>query len=219
MLKRGEALDAQIDVVPNGIADPKYAKLEDAATVRARYGVAPGVPLVVALCRLEREKEVDVLLRAWAKVAGKRPDARLIIGGRGALQSELSGQIERDDLSKSAQLVGFVDDALSLLNAADIFAHPAPAEPFGLVFLEAMALGKPIVACEGGAAPEIVGDAGYLCSPSRFEPMASALSGLINNAKHQQRLGRIGRARFLAHFKREQMAAGTLAVYQKAIQQ
>lgn len=216
MLERGEALDAQIIVVRNGIADPRNAKLEGAATVRARYGVAQGAPLVVALCRLETEKDVATLLRAWSEI--KVPDARLIIGGRGAQHEELQRQIEFLNIGESAQLAGFVEDALSLLNAADIFVHAAPAEPFGLVFLEAMGLGKPIVACNGGAAAEIV-DArcGVLVAPGDDAATASALRGLLTDKSRARALGQGGRARFEKYFTRELMAQNTLAVYQKVM--
>ena len=213
MLERGEASDAQITVVPNGIGDPRAADLHDA---RARYGVAPDAPLVVALCRLEREKEVGVLLQAWAKVLREVPDARLIVGGRGACRDELTAQIERLNIGDCAQLAGFVEDALSLLGCADIFVHPAPAEPFGLVFLEAMGLAKPIVACDGGAAPEIVNEhCGILVAPGDAASMAGALTKLLLDKARAKQLGRAGRARFEAHFTRQQMATQTLAVYQK----
>jgi len=219
MIERNEAPAKRIIVVPNGIADPRNAKLEDAASVRARYGVASEAPLVVSLCRLEAEKEVGTLLKAWTKVAGKRPDARLIVGGRGAMHRELQKQIESSNIGESAQLVGFVEDALSLLNAADIFAHPAPAEPFGLVFLEAMALGRPVVACNGGAAPEIVNDqSGILVTPRDDAALARALGGLLNECARAQKLGKAGRARFETHFTRAQMAEGTVAVYREAVE-
>ena len=218
MIERNEAPADKIIVVPNGIGDPRAANLENAATVRARYGVASDAPLVVALCRLEAEKEVGTLLKAWARVAAKRPDARLVIGGRGAQQSELQRQIETLQIGASARLVGFVEDALALTNAADVFAHPAPAEPFGLVFLEAMALGKPVVACRGGAAPEIVNDAcGVLTAPGDEAATATALGELLDDAVRARALGRAGRARFEAHFTRAQMAKNTFAVYRSVM--
>ena len=216
MVQRGEAMESQIVVVPNGIADPKYANLEDVATIRVRTSVAPDAPLVICLCRLEAEKQVATLLDAWAKVARQNPDARLIIGGRGALRDELQGQIEALNIGESARLVGFVDEPLALIKAADIVAHPAPAEPFGLVFLEAMGLGKPVVACRGGAAPEVVNSqCGVLVAPGDVAAMACALTELLNDEARVQALGQNGRARFEAHFTREQMAQQTLAVYQK----
>ena len=219
MIERREASAEQIVVVPNGIGDPRAVQLENSTTVRARYGVAPDALLVVALCRLETEKNVGMLLRAWAKVAGKRPDVRLIVGGRGAQKDELQRQIEALNISASAQLAGFVEDALSLLNAADIFVHPAPAEPFGLVFLEAMGLSKPVVACDGGAAPEIINDAsGVLVAPGDDVATATTLVELLADKTRVRSLGQGGRARFESHFTRELMAKNTLAVYQTVYQ-
>lgn len=219
MLERDEASKSQIVVVPNGIGDPQRARLEDAATVRARYSVKSDAPLVVALCRLEAEKAVGTLLEAWAQVARTRPDARLVVGGRGALQGELQRQIEALNIGQSARLVGFVEDALSLLNAADVVAHPAPAEPFGLVFLEAMGLAKPIVACRGGAAPEIVSEeCGVLVAGGDDAATSRALGELLDDTTRAQTLGQGGRARFAAHFTRARMAQDTLAVYREAME-
>lgn len=216
MIERGEASAEQIVIVPNGIGDPRAAKLEDAATVRARYGVAPNAPLVVSLCRLEIEKDVATLLRAWREI--NVPGARLLLAGRGAQSGELQRHIEREQLADSTQLIGFVEEPLSLLNAADVLAHPAPAEPFGLVFLEAMGLSKPIVACRGGAAPEIVDEqCGVLIVPGDDAATATALRGLLLDPTRAQRLGQGGRARFEANFTRAQMAKNTIEVYHEAI--
>ncbi len=216
MIERGEASLEQIVVVPNGIGDPRAAKLEDATIVRARYVVAPDAPLVVSLCRLEREKDVATLLRAWARL--EVPGARLLLAGRGAQSGELQRQIERDKLTDSAQLVGFVEEPLSLLNAADVLAHSAPAEPFGLVFLEAMGLAKPIVACRGGAAPEIINsDCGVLITHGDEAATATALRELLRDKTRAHSLGRGGRVRFEAHFTRERMAENTLEVYREAL--
>ena len=218
MIERGEAPAERIVVVPNGIRDPRAAKLENAVTVRARYGVAPDAPLAVALCRLETEKDVATLLRAWARVASDLPAARLIIAGRGSQKDELQRQIEALNLGNSTQLIGFVEDALSLLNAADVLAHLAPAEPFGLVFLEAMGLGKPVVACQGGAAPEIINaDCGVLIVGGDDAATATALRELLSDQTRALALGQSGRARFEAHFTRERMALDTIAVYGEAL--
>ena len=217
MIERGEASAEKIVVVPNGIADSRDTKLENAASVRARYGVAADAPFAVALCRLEAEKDVATLLRAWARIVRDWPAARLIIAGRGAQKGELQRQIEALNISDSAQLIGFVEDALSLLNAADVLAHLAPAEPFGLAFLEAMALGKPIVACRGGAAPEIIdAQIGILVAEADDAATANALREVLSDPARARALGQGGRARFETHFTRERMALGTLAVYEKA---
>ena len=217
MLERGETSESQIVVVPNGIGDPRATPLQNAGDVRARYGVAADAPLVVSLCRLESEKDVATLLRAWSQlnVSG----ARLLLAGRGAERDELQWQIERADLTHSAQLVGFVEEPLALLNAADVLAHPAPAEPFGLVFLEAMALGKPVVACNGGAAPEIVNDnCAITVAPGDDAATATALRELLLDVTRALALGQSGRARYEAHFTRAQMAEQTRAVYASALE-
>lgn len=220
MLQRHEAPDALIEVVPNGIGDPQHASLTPSAEVRRKYGVPVEAPLLVCAARLELEKDHATLLAAFAAVLQDHPDARLLLAGRGALEGELKTEVEKKGLGHAVQLLGFVEDAHSLIAASDIFVLPSPREPFGLVFIEAMALNKPVVACSAGAAPEIVveGKTGLLVPPQAPDAMAQALKTLLHDRPLAQRMGEAGRAHYLEAFTREKMAQRALAVYKAAIQ-
>lgn len=220
IVARGDAPLEGIEVVANGIGDPLQATLKAPATVRARYGVEADAPLVVCAARLEVEKDHESLIQAFVGVQHHLPAARLLLAGEGELHAELQRRIEAAGLGESVQLLGFVEDALSLISAADVFVLPSPQEPFGLVFLEAMGLSKPIVASNQGAAPEIVlaDECGLLVPPHDPIALEEALLLLLRDANKAQEMGRAGSARFRRHFTRDKMAARTVEVYEAALQ-
>jgi glycosyltransferase involved in cell wall biosynthesis len=128
-------------------------------------------------------------------------------------------QIQKNGLSEAVRLLGFRSDVLALINAADVFVLPSPAEPFGLVLLEAMALGKPAIATQAGGPLEIVvpEETGLLVPPSSPEALAEALSRLLADAQLRQSMGQKGRERFCAHYTARRMAHDMVAVYQQAL--
>jgi glycosyltransferase involved in cell wall biosynthesis len=115
------------------------------------------------------------------------------------------------------RLLGFRTDALSLMWAADIFVLPSLAEPFGLVLLEAMSLGKPVVATSAGGPLEIVlaGETGLLVPPAQPHELALAINQLLADPEKAIEMGRKGLERYKERFTTERMARETVAVYRK----
>ncbi|MGC9261787.1 MAG: glycosyltransferase, partial [Phycisphaerae bacterium] len=115
-------------------------------------------------------------------------------------------------------LLGFRSDVSDLMSACDIFVLPAPAEPFGLVLIEAMALGKPVIAAAAGGPLEIVadGETGLLFEPGNAESLAQAINRLLENRELRQRMGEAGRKRYEEMFTAQQMAEKMLAAYAAA---
>ena len=212
MLDRKEAPDRKITVVPNGISAPDPA---DPAATRRELGIAADTPLVVCAARLEREKDIASLISAMGIVRNTVPEVRCLVAGAGAEKAALEEQIEGLNLSGSVTLLGFRADATSLMAAADIFVLPSLAEPFGLVLLEAMALGRPVVATRAGGPLEIVvdGETGFLVPPSSPDALAEAVKRLIADPAAGRRLGENGLARFEQRFTAARMAQATLTVY------
>ncbi len=113
------------------------------------------------------------------------------------------------------RLLGFRRDIPALMSACDIFVLPAPAEPFGLVLLEAMAMGKPVIAANAGGPCEIVvhGQTGLLFEPGNPQSLAAAIADLLNNPEKARAMGAAGRQRFEEHFTAGRMAAQVAAIY------
>ena len=219
MLARGEVPGSKITVIPNGIAAPDAGPPERASETRRTLGIAADAPLVVCAARLEAEKDIASLVSAMSRVKSALPAACCLIAGDGSLRPALQQQIQSLGLEAVIQLLGFRPDAPALIAAGDLFVLPSLAEPFGLALLEAMALGKPVIATRAGGPVEIVaeGETGLLVPPSSPDHLAEAVLGLLADPAAGRRLGENGRARFKAKFTMDRMAHATLAVYQQAI--
>jgi glycosyltransferase involved in cell wall biosynthesis len=217
MLARGDAAGERISIVPNGISPPLVPPAQ-AAAVRAEFSIPEGVPLVVSVARLEREKDLPTLISAMQQVVAGHPAARCLIVGDGAERAALDAQIEAQGLRKTVTLTGFRADSFAFIAAADVFVLPSLAEPFGLAILEAMALGKPVIAARAGGPREIVvdGQTGRLVKPSDPRMLADAIAALIADRAECQRMGEVGQARYAETYTTTRMAASTLDVYQRA---
>ena len=213
---RGEPTDAaRACVVPNGVDDPPSLTVAERAALRAETGAGPGDLLIACVARLEAEKGVADLIRALPQVLRRWPATRLAVWGEGSRRRELSELISALNLSGRAALRGFHPDAHRHAAAADLFALPSPAEPFGLVLLEAMAAALPVVACRSGGPLEIVEDGvtGLLVEPRSPAALAAALIDLAADPTRRLRMGEAGRRRFETLFTADRMAARTLAAY------
>ena len=219
LLARGESTADKLRVVLNGIRDPRGRTLATRAETRARLGVPPDAPVVVCLARLEPEKGVATLVDAMTTVASRVPGALCLIAGTGSLEESLRTRISAAPSPASSRLLGFMADSLSLLEACDVFVLPSLAEPFGLSIVEAMALGKPVIATRAGGPMEIVRDGvtGLLVAPGEPEPLASALISLLTRQDLAGAMGQAARADFFATFTARRMASEMRAVYHQII--
>ncbi|MGE5927762.1 MAG: glycosyltransferase family 4 protein [Gemmatimonadota bacterium] len=154
---------------------------------RAGIGAEPGDPVVTYVGRLAREKNLDLLLEAWERVALRHPRARLALVGRGPLEREI-----RERSIPGVHLAGLLSgSALSAAYAsADIFAFPSVTETFGNVLLEAMASGLPSIVAAAGGVLEFTehGMNGWLVEPNSVEAIAGALDRLLTDPALRQRI-------------------------------
>lgn len=219
MLARRDAPPQKIAIVPNGISAPDNGPARDASRIRTEFAVRTETPLIVCVARLEKEKDVPTLISAMKTVISTNPTARCLIVGEGSGRVALELQVASSGLERNITLTGFRRDSLAFIAAADVFVLPSLAEPFGLVILEAMALGKPVIASDAGGPREIVvhGDTGLLVPPARPDAMAAALRQLVDDPSARARMGAEGRRRFASKYTARAMARSTLAVYEDAL--
>jgi glycosyltransferase involved in cell wall biosynthesis len=149
----------EITVVPDGI-DPdevrRTAEQPPPLNVRARLGLPPGAPLAVNVAALVDHKDQRTLIRAAAHARGARPDLHWAIAGEGELKGSLAAEIARLGLADRVHLLGYVDAADALIRESDVFVMSSREEGLGSVILNALALGKPVVATAAGGIPEIL---------------------------------------------------------------
>jgi glycosyltransferase involved in cell wall biosynthesis len=215
----GQAHAQRVRVVPNGVAACDGSKLHPREDLRRELGIAFDTPLLVCAARLEPEKDIATLITAMAEVCKRFPNSHCVIAGRGSMQQTLADQIDRLGLNDHVRLLGFCDDALSLINAGDCFVLPSLAEPFGLVLLEAMSLGKPVIATRAGGPLEIVEDGitGLLVPPSDAQALSAAMIQVLADRAAAAEMGRLGKARFEAQFTDRKMAEAMNTLYEELI--
>jgi glycosyltransferase involved in cell wall biosynthesis len=194
----------------------------DRDPVRRALRIPSGAPVVACVARLFRGKGQDVLIRSLALVQREVPGVRLLIVGeddRLAMPSSFTAELKvlaRDlGLSDHVIFAGRRTDIPALLAASDVFALPSLEEPFGLVFLEAMAMKRPVVALDSGGTPEVVehGQSGLLSREGDLMALAANLLVLIRDPPLRARMGEYGRRQVETRFTPERMARDTEQVY------
>ena len=166
----------------------------------------PAYFTVLSVCRLYRRKRLDLLLEAAAQLRGRIKNLRVRIVGDGPEREEFQQVWRKLNLQQTVDWRGDISyaDLAREYNACDIFCLPSMQEGFGIVFLEAMAAGKPIVAARAAAIPEVIPQ-GVLTEPGNSESIAEALADLHQNESRRQSLATAGQQRV------EQFAAPTVA--------
>ncbi|PKO60210.1 MAG: glycosyltransferase [Betaproteobacteria bacterium HGW-Betaproteobacteria-13] len=130
---------------------------------RERLGLPADAFIVGNVGRLHPDKDQATLLRAFARALPQLPaEAQLVILGKGRLERTLRAQVESLGIAGKVRFLGQVPQAWQAFAAFDVFALSSDHEPFGMVLLEAMAAGVPVIATNCGGAPEVVGEVGSL---------------------------------------------------------
>jgi alpha-maltose-1-phosphate synthase len=221
------ALDpARVHVVHNGIDTALYRPTPDTAAL-ARHGVDPNRPYVLFVGRITRQKGVPHLLRAARSLD---PSAQLVLCAGApdtpAIDKEFRALF--DELRETRDGVIWIPEMLprpevvQLLSHAAVFACPSVYEPLGIVNLEAMACGTPVVASGVGGIPEVVLNdvtgllVGYdEAAPGVFEAaLAEALNRVIADPVAARRMGAAGRERAVREFGWDAIARRTVTVYE-----
>lgn len=203
-------------LVPPGVDVERFQPLagHDKAAVLARFGMDPGVPVVLGVSRLVPRKGFDVLIDA---VAGLEVPVQLVIAGTGRDGGRLRRRAEARGIAGRTHFVGFVsDEELPLLyGSADVFAMLCrdrwggmEQEGFGIVFLEAAACGVPSIAGRSGGSHEAVidGETGFVVPPRDVDAVREAIRTLLSDSGCHDRMGRAARARVEREFNYDRLA-------------
>lgn len=148
----------KVEIVPNGIDVSKLRVRVSRHRVRRRYGVSPDEKLVLYVGRLVPQKGVEYLIQAVPLIAQRHPNARFVIAGEGWLRDRLESLARSTSHGWKIKFIGFLpdDEMLALMSSADVLVVPSVYEPFGIVALEGMAVGVPVVASQVGGLAELV---------------------------------------------------------------
>lgn len=217
---RSDRVRAVLNAIEPALWDPSIPPMPG----RVSLGVPEGAPLIVSVARLFRWKGHLELLRALALVKPCYPNVQLAIvgsdypadSGTTAMLREHAGQL---GIENNVIFTGQRSDIAALLAACDIFALPSFEEPFGLVFAEAMAMKRPVVALSNGGTPEVVehGKCGLLSPPGDIDALAANLIRLLDSPELRTEFGEHGRLRVEQHFAPQRMASDFAALYARML--
>jgi glycosyltransferase involved in cell wall biosynthesis len=217
---------SRIEVVHAGLDGAAWRAAADRDGWRAEVGLEPAEVAIGIVGRLVGWKGQDDFVRAAARVARREPDARFFIVGGELVDDATAWGLgpEADRLTSLASSLGVRErltltgpraDVASVMAGLDVVVVASWAEPFGLVLLEAMTQGTPVIATAAGGVPEIVidGESGLLVPPRSPDHLAEAIERLLENVELRRRLGDGGRARALRAFPAETEAVGLAGLW------
>ncbi|HSY05453.1 MAG TPA: glycosyltransferase [Steroidobacteraceae bacterium] len=186
-----------VHVVPTGLPVDRF-RSGDGRAFRARAGIAAERPLVTYIGRVAHEKNIGFLVRMFAEVLRSIPAALLVIAGEGPAHAALRAQVAALGLARHVHFAGYLERDAALLDcyaAADAFVFASRTETQGLVLLEAMAQGAPVVStAELGTRSILLPGSGALVVPEERDAFAAAVVRVLSDAGVREAMAARGRA-------------------------
>ena len=218
-LLRDHGLRVPSEAVSNGVDLARFTPGRPDEGLRARLGLPPGRPVVLAVGRLSPEKRADVLIAALARLEAPAPGAGgplLVLAGTGPDEGRLRSLARHHGVAGQVRFPGFVAEAdlPGLYRLADVFAIASEAELQSLATMAAMASGLPVVAADAGALGELVhpGENGFLFQPGRPGELADCLALLGRDTALRARMARAS-GRIIAEHDRHRVLARWESLY------
>lgn len=193
-LLEGRDFKVPVAAVSNGVDLSSFKPGRVLSSVREKYGVPAGRPVVLYVGRVDPEKNVGAVLSAFSSVVEKIPEALFVVVGDGVDLPNLKKEAKRLGISKSVKFLGRVtgEDLCEVYKMGTVFATASEIETQGIVLIEAAASGLPLIAVDKGAVSEIcvAGVNGFLCQPGDISEMAAAILKLLSNKDLRERFSK-----------------------------
>ncbi len=174
-----------LHVLPTGIPLARFA-CGNGPAFRARHGIPLGRPVALFVGRVAHEKNIGFLLEALVHARRLRPEVLLLVAGEGPAMADLQAQVRALGLSGAVQFIGYLDRGSALPDcyaAADVFVFASRTETQGLVLLEAMAAGLPVIAiAEMGTIDILAPGRGAFCPPAEPQAFGEMLGHFLNRS-------------------------------------
>ena len=210
----------KINVIPNGININMFNGVEKDYDFRRKYAL-DNEKIILFMGRLVYEKGVQHLISAMPKILAGYHDAKLVIAGKGGMLDELRAQVNSLGISNKVYFTGYMDSkqVCKMYKCADVSVFPSTYEPFGIVALEAMLSGTPVVVSDIGGLNEIVehgvdGMKSYAGNPNS---LADSILALLYNPQLADSVVKKAKAKVKNEFNWAKIAQDTHFIYQKAI--
>lgn len=212
----------KIKVIPNGINLEEFKINLSKEECRAKLSLPHDKKIILFFGNIVAYKGPHILLKAFSKAKAQFKDVILVFAGRGKMQDELTKLAAELGIKSDVLFTGYVDEKLKpfYYKSADIFCLPSitMAEAFGIVNLEAMACGIPVISSKLGGIPDVVTDkeTGLLVKPDDEEALADAIIFLLENEDIARKMGNNGK-RKVEEYSWKKIAEKTRKVYESLI--
>jgi glycosyltransferase involved in cell wall biosynthesis len=214
-------------VAPYGVDADVFRPGTESLAIRSRLGIRSDQPVIFTLGRMVYKKGFDVLVNAMPRVLGEHPTAVLVIGGVGDLQPALEQQVEQLGITAQVRFPGIVgrDEIAGYFDMASVAVFPSVHDRRGNVdglpnvLLEAMSMGRPIVASRVAGIPQVIEDGkhGLLVPEGDAAALADATNRLLGSRSFAEQLGQTARARVARELRWSHIAARFETVYARAM--
>jgi glycosyltransferase involved in cell wall biosynthesis len=210
----------RVVAVHTGIDLSKFDPDNTPAALRHELGLGAGVPVVGTVSILRFKKGHQTLLKAIPMVLEKIPEAVFVFAGDGPQRENISNAIKKSGLSGKVFMLGLRQDIPSILNSIDVFVLPTLEEAHGGVYVEAMAMRKPVIGTDVGGVSEVIkhGINGLLIEPDNAGVLAEAIIQMLGNKNAMAAFGAEGRKMVEAQFSTEKMCERMYALYGEMLQ-
>jgi 1,2-diacylglycerol 3-alpha-glucosyltransferase len=207
----------RIQVIPTGLPAQRFVP-GDGARFRASFGIAADRPLLLYVGRVAHEKNIEFLLHAFIALRRSRHGALLVIAGEGPARAHLQSLVERLGIAADVQFIGYLDRERGLADcyaAADVFVFASRTETQGLVLLEALAQGRPVVSTAHlGTASILQAGCGARVAPEKPEAFAQAIADILDDPARAARLSAQARS-YAQNWASSLMARRLAELYQE----
>jgi hypothetical protein len=209
----------KIRVINNGI---NKNRIEQIALLAKNTGTCGNEKIILSVSNLIKTKGIDFNLLALSRLLPKYPDVKYLVIGDGPEKGSLLDLSEKLGIIRNVEFLGKQpnDEVIRYMCNADIFSLPSWSEGFGIVYLEAMACGKPVIACQGEGIEDVIedGETGFLVRPQDVDSLAEVLEFLLNNPQKARDVGEKAKKHVMENYTWEKVASKIISVYQEVIE-
>ena len=214
LIEKGIASD-KVTAIPTGIDTDKFNPEKVNDSLRQELGLQKDVPVIGTIAILRKKKGHRIILDAMPLVLKEIPDAAFVFAGDGPQRDNILTKIKASGLSEKVFMLGLRKDIPEILKSIDVFALPTLQEALGTSFIEAMAMGKPVIGADVGGVGEVIknGVNGYLVEPDNPHALAEAIIKILKDKETARLMGMEGRKIVEKDYTVEKMCERMYALY------
>lgn len=200
----------KVFVISNGVDTDRFAPVPDVVAVRRKLGIGPTDPVVTIVAALRPEKNHELFLEMASRIVRELPAAKFLVIGDGPRRDPMEQLAGELGIQNSVHFLGSRDDVPSLLSATDIFALTSHNEANPVSILEAMSIGRPVVATDVGSIREAVyeGVTGHLVAPGDATQLTARVLDLLRDPLRAQSMGAAAREKVVSRWSLDSLVQG-----------